>query len=74
MHWHHRALVEVDLEPSCLGKWVEAHLHALPIIEIRSEHQEGVIGILQHRASFISEWVSDVDPGLLDYRLKDICH
>jgi hypothetical protein len=44
----------------------------LHIIDISSEHQEGVIGILQHRASFFSERVSNVDPGLLDYRLKDI--
>ena len=46
----------------------------LHIIDIGSKHQEGVISVLQHRASFISEWVSDVDPCLLDYQLKDICH
>ena len=66
--------MEVDLEPSCLGKLVEAHLPVLHTIDIGSEHQEGVINILQHRASFISEWVSNVDPCLLDYRLKDIYH
>lgn len=42
------------------------------VVDVGSEHQKSVVGILEDRASPFQNWVSDPVPSLFDGRLKDV--